>query len=51
MMLMIENLRNSIKEMITDVDWMEDETKTFARNKVIKYRQILQTLAKTLSTK
>ena len=31
---LIEQLRTSMKEIITDVDWMEDSTKTFAKDKV-----------------
>ena len=31
---MIEHLRTSMKEIITDLDWMEDSTKTFAKDKV-----------------
>ena len=34
-MVLIENLRESFKEMITDLDWMEDKTKEYARDKVI----------------
>lgn len=30
---LIENLRMSVKEMISEVDWMEDSTKTFAKDK------------------
>ena len=35
---MIENLRESFKEMITDLDWMEDKTKMFAKDKVMKHK-------------
>ena len=35
-MVLIENLRESFKEMITDLDWMEDKTKEYARDKVIQ---------------
>ena len=48
-MVLIENLRESFKEMITDLDWMEDKTKEYARDKVIQlfhkffYRLIEQT--------
>ena len=31
---MIENLRASLKEMITDLDWMGKTTKTAAKEKV-----------------
>ena len=31
---MIENLRLSLKEMITDLDWMGESTKTSAKEKV-----------------
>lgn len=34
-LLLIEHLRTSMKEIITDIDWMEGLTKTFAKDKVL----------------
>ena len=38
---MIKNLRESFKEMITELNWMEDGTKSLAREKVAYFVRLL----------
>ena len=45
---MVENLRATFKEMLAEADWMEDATKTFAKDKV-KWRFLGVLLLKILA--